>query len=76
MAIAASVVLITLAAVVAAWPSGAPETACSTLTPRHGENAGQPATSSPFAVTQSQSNFASGDRIKGEHDYVHVRLPC
>lgn len=58
--------LIVLVPCVDCWPSGAPDKACSTLTPRHGENESKPSSTSPFAVTQSQSNFEAGDRVKGE----------
>lgn len=61
-----AIVLLLLVTFASSWPSGAPDTACSTLTPRHGENVGKSGSSSPFSVTQSQSNFASGDRVKGE----------
>lgn len=61
-----SAVLLLVVGGIACWPSGAPEQACSSLTPRHGENAGKAGSSSPFTVTHSQSSFASGDRVKGE----------
>ena len=47
------------------WPSGAPDSVCDTLTPRHGQNQAK-STASPFTVSQSQSSYEPGDRVKGE----------
>lgn len=60
-----SVLTISLAGVVFGWPSGAPDSVCDSLTPKHGQNQGKQ-TASPFIVSQSQSNFEPGDRIKGK----------
>lgn len=51
--------------IVIAWPSGAPEKVCDTLTPRHGNNQPKSAELSPFVITQSHSTYQPGDRVKG-----------
>lgn len=56
--------LITIVTVVAAYPSGAPESACKNLKPGHG--AEPSSSSSPFELTQDKLQVEAGDQIKGK----------
>jgi len=53
-----------VAALVAAYPSGAPDQACKDLRPGHG--AEPSASPSPFELSQDKLQAGAGDQIKGE----------
>jgi len=62
VAAAALAVLVSLAA---AFPSGAPDSACSDLKPGHGA---EPASgAAPFVLTQDKLQVEAGDQIKGKY---------
>lgn len=65
----AVVALFTLVVCVYSWPSGAPDTACSTLSPGHGANRPKNPSASPFIITQSHLDFRSGESVQGKLDY-------
>ena len=46
------------------WPSGAPESACTTLSPGHGANQGKTASTSPFIITQSHIDYKPGESVQ------------
>lgn len=51
-------------ALTAAFPSGAPDSACKDMRPGHGV---EPATSAaPFELTQDKQQAEAGDQIKGK----------
>lgn len=54
-----------------AWPSGAPEGACESLTPSHGSNRAKHYSTSPFTITQSYSDYQPGDKLKGKSLHWH-----
>jgi hypothetical protein len=49
----------------AAYPSGAPESACKDLKPSHGVEAASGA--APFELTQDKLQVEAGDQIKGKY---------
>ena len=46
-----------------AYPSGAAESACSSLIPEHGGNAQTSA--SPYQITTSSTSYSAGQKIEG-----------
>ncbi|XP_054153725.1 putative ferric-chelate reductase 1 [Oppia nitens] len=56
--------VVLLGTVVNSWPSGAPESVCNTLTPKHGESQARGAESSPYNLVQSHQDYVARDRIK------------
>lgn len=69
-----TVALVVLAAgTAAAFPSGAPDSACKSLKPGHGgEPSSQP---SPFELRQDKLQVEAGDQIKGKYCCFFSRLP-
>ena len=57
----------------AAFPSGAPESACKDLKPGHGVEAASGA--APFELTQDKLQVEAGDQIKGKYRQQSARLP-
>ncbi|KAI1305267.1 putative ferric-chelate reductase 1 -like protein [Halotydeus destructor] len=45
------------------WPSGAPEGACESMTPSHGNNRPKPPNGAPFVVSQSTGKYQPGDKV-------------
>lgn len=57
-------IVLSLAAAALAYPSGAPEGACQTLTPKHQVN--PQASPSPYALHVSANSVRSGEAVTGE----------
>jgi len=51
-----------------AWPSGAPEKACASLSPSHGINQAKSLAQSPFTLTQSSLDYHFGGKVKGKFE--------
>lgn len=52
--------------IVSSWPSGAPEGACESLAPSHGNNVAKDKRDVPFTVTQSSNTYQPGEKVKGQ----------